>query len=500
MARRRIQLLGPLALLLVVSTGMLVWVAGRASAPVLRQGERAARAAPTQAGVQRAERPFLWRIEGPTPSYLFGTIHVVDERVAQLHPLAAQAFAEAEAVFTEIHMVDDEPAQSAAMTLPEGKSLESVLPPALLARLDARLARLRPAMDREWFPELYPLAWMLMLPVIEESLNRPDALNLDTQLATLALRAGKTVGGLEKPEEQCAVMTAFTDVEQAQMFEHFMDYMDEVDAGRREGIDALIDIYLAGEVERLEEWLEAQLTPPTPDFESLAVRYRDELLYKRNLRIAQRIEQLLTSEAPDRRHVFAIGVGHLVGPNTVQDALRSRGFHCTLVVDELFAELKPEIEALAQPLFGASETFVRNRGAFLPHGAVLEADGEVRLVMAAAGDLDALHAPAEVLPLLHKALRDEAEGHDLAAVAVCEDVTITPAGQEPTRAVKVLVEHRRGLTVALYLPWKRKPFGDCDFGEIVARVARPEVQPWGEAAWQSSAAAERRSTRDEQAR
>ena len=149
-------------------------------------------------------------------------------------------------------------------------------------------------------------------------------------------------------------------------------------------------------------------------------------------------------------------------------------------MDALFAELKPQIEALADPLFGASETLVRKRGGFLPHGAVLEADGQVRLMMAAPDDLGAPVAPAEVLPRLHEALRADASEHQLMAIAVCEDVTITPPEQKQTKAVKVLVEHRRGLTVALYLPWRRKLFGGYIFGQVIALSAQPEVRPWGD--------------------
>ncbi len=149
-------------------------------------------------------------------------------------------------------------------------------------------------------------------------------------------------------------------------------------------------------------------------------------------------------------------------------------------MDELFAELKPLIETLAEPLFDASKTFIRKRGGFLPHGAVLESGGEVRLVMAATGDPDVNVSPADLLPMLHDALRAEACDHHLAAVAVCEDVTITPAGQKPTKAVKVLVEHRRGLTVALYLPWKRKLLGGHGFGRMMALPAEAEVRAWGD--------------------
>lgn len=146
---------------------------------------------------------------------------------------------------------------------------------------------------------------------------------------------------------------------------------------------------------------------------------------------------------------------------------------------DLFAELKPDIEALAEPLFGASEMFVRKRGQFLPHGAVLGVERSVALVMAAPDDLDAKVSAIEILPRLHLALRTQAGERELLAVAVCEDVSITPAGGTQTKAVKVLIEHRRGLTVALYLPWKRNPFGGYVFSEIMALPAKPEVHPWG---------------------
>jgi hypothetical protein len=148
-------------------------------------------------------------------------------------------------------------------------------------------------------------------------------------------------------------------------------------------------------------------------------------------------------------------------------------------VDSLYSSLKPEIEALASPLFDASELFVRNRGAFLPHGAVLTQGGEVRLVAAAPADFETRALSAtEVLPLLHQALQAAAIKEGAVAVAVSEDVTITPEGQKPTKAIKVLVEHKRGLTVALYLPFHRKLLKGYVFGAMLVLPASPEVCAW----------------------
>ena len=44
-------------------------------------------AAPAVAVPTQVERPLLWRIELAPPSYLFGTIHLPDERVTKLPPV-----------------------------------------------------------------------------------------------------------------------------------------------------------------------------------------------------------------------------------------------------------------------------------------------------------------------------------------------------------------------------------------------------------------------------
>lgn len=147
--------------------------------------------------------------------------------------------------------------------------------------------------------------------------------------------------------------------------------------------------------------------------------------------------------------------------------------------DELYAELKSDIQALAGPLFDASHRFVLERGAFVPHGAILTTNGETRAIMAAPpGFEQRLVSAIEVLPVLHEALQTAARKDDVQAVAVCEDVKITPEGQKQTAALKVLVEHRRGLCVALYMPYRRKLFGGYRFGSIFVRSADPELSPW----------------------
>jgi len=145
--------------------------------------------------------------------------------------------------------------------------------------------------------------------------------------------------------------------------------------------------------------------------------------------------------------------------------------------DELYAELKGDIAAVANPLFDFSEKCLKERGNFLPHGAVLDANGKVGLV-AASPDPNGRSNSTEVLPLLHEGLRAQARESELVAIGVAENVMVTPQGQPTTEAIKVLFEHKRGLVVALYLPFKKKFLRGYSFGQAFTVVTTGEVNAW----------------------
>src|SRR5215510_15315077 len=59
----------------------------------------------TQApAAQPTQKPLLWRIEGPVPSYLYGTIHIPDQRVLALPEVVMRAMAASDAVYTEVQL------------------------------------------------------------------------------------------------------------------------------------------------------------------------------------------------------------------------------------------------------------------------------------------------------------------------------------------------------------------------------------------------------------
>ena len=94
---------------------------------------------PVLAGeVRPTENPFLWMIgEGP-PSFVFGTIHLPDERVLALPEVVLEAFDAADVLYTEIPMdMATQMSMAPKLFLPDGKTLKDVLPADLFKRVEA---------------------------------------------------------------------------------------------------------------------------------------------------------------------------------------------------------------------------------------------------------------------------------------------------------------------------------------------------------------------------
>jgi len=146
--------------------------------------------------------------------------------------------------------------------------------------------------------------------------------------------------------------------------------------------------------------------------------------------------------------------------------------------EELYGEIKPDVRALAQPLFELSEKALRERGSFLPHAAALT-EGKVRLVGAMCNTANGVANSTHIKPLLRQGLRSMAHERAVTAIGVAETVTVTPDGQSQ-QAIKVLLEHHRGLTMALYLPFAHDISGDIKFGSTLSMFVPPEMNPWDE--------------------
>jgi hypothetical protein len=144
---------------------------------------------------------------------------------------------------------------------------------------------------------------------------------------------------------------------------------------------------------------------------------------------------------------------------------------------ELYAELKADVVSIADPLFEHCRQGLRARGAFLPHAAVLNAEGRVTLMGAMTGTKDGFANSAQVLAMLHGGIRQLSREKVLVAVAVAESYSGHRANQ-PIQAIKVMLEHERGLAVAMFLPFRKTEYGVYNFGDSFVVPAPPALKLW----------------------
>ena len=147
------------------------------------------------------------------------------------------------------------------------------------------------------------------------------------------------------------------------------------------------------------------------------------------------------------------------------------------MVDQFHEDQFLETTPLFETLFDLSSTFITKWGSFLPHGASLDRARQITLC-AAAPENDMTNS-TEVLPLLHDGLRKQTSEWSTVAVAVAVAVSESVfLGENRTPAIKVLVEHRDGMTVALYKTWRKRLLRGPVFDEMFTSDAAPEVGNW----------------------
>src|SRR6516164_6138445 len=92
--------------------------------------------------IQPTQKPLLWRIGGPVPSYLYGTIHIPDQRVLALPDVVTRAMNASDAVYTEVVLDQDTlSAAAGAGQLPASQDLKTIVGDEVFARLVKMVVR-----------------------------------------------------------------------------------------------------------------------------------------------------------------------------------------------------------------------------------------------------------------------------------------------------------------------------------------------------------------------
>lgn len=272
-------------------------------------------------------RPFLWEfqhVDSDVRSCLFGTIHVNDPNITQLHPQVRAAFEASAAAWFEIDFLADQALQTKAISLPPGQRLEDLVPAATVARIEQRIRNLSPLLSRAALPEYRVIIWPLVLANLQAQMSRLGTLPMDAQLLMAARQAGMKTGGLEDAADQLRPLIELPLEDQLEFLEASLDVMDEDDEEGVDPLETLVQLYASGNSHDLQKHLEREFRRPRISAE-LRQTFIDALLIRRNHNMVRAI-QALVEAAPDDVHFVAVGTAHLLGRDSIVEGLQEAGF------------------------------------------------------------------------------------------------------------------------------------------------------------------------------
>ena len=258
----------------------------------------------------------LWKVEqdGIPPSYLFGTIHVSDARVASLPKPVAQAFNRAKSFTTE--MVVDAAAESyfvRAMTLKRGDELRALLGDELYAKAVATMQER--GVPAEVTKQLKPWGILITL-IMPKPTGEPI---LDRRMQELAAERKKPVRELETVQEQIAVFDGMPLKVQIAMLESAIEHYDELP----QLVERTIKNYLARDLDGLWQ-LNALYGDDAREHYDYFV---ERVLFSRNARMAERAKKQLKEGGA----FIAVGALHLYGEKGVPALLQKAGYRISRI-------------------------------------------------------------------------------------------------------------------------------------------------------------------------
>ncbi|HLU86386.1 MAG TPA: TraB/GumN family protein [Taishania sp.] len=253
----------------------------------------------------------LWKIEGnklKKPSYLFGTIHLIDKDLYYFPEHFKQLVLNAEQVVLELPEINPMEAM-AHLVLKEGTVFDYFKPQqrdSLLTWASKELG-----MDTNQFIISFSKMKPFSLVQIASQKDLEGKIeSYDMNIQALAKANNIPVLGLETIADQMAI---FDGMDTLTMQEMVMEYVRDP-KGQMESLNEMFQLYLNQNVDEMHEF--------TTKSEGYMMNYSKQLLDDRNMNWIPKIEKLIKK----KKTLIAVGAGHLGGQNGVLRLLEKQGY------------------------------------------------------------------------------------------------------------------------------------------------------------------------------
>ena len=264
--------------------------------------------------IPQTPHTLLWRISGKNitrPSYLFGTMHILCAKDAQLSDSLKAAIKKCDEIYFEINLSDMMGMLNSMkyMKMNDGKTLADLLKPDEYARVKAYFAKNVPFPPFSMLERFKP---MLISGIVEEqAMDCPEKDGMEMQILSESKNYNKPVDGLETAEFQATLFDSIPYTEQARELVNSIDSADQ----NKQTTQELVSLYNNQDLDGIDSL-------SRKDDGGVESSHMDLLLYGRNRKWAKLLDKLL----PQKSLLIAVGAAHLPGKGGVIDLLRKEGY------------------------------------------------------------------------------------------------------------------------------------------------------------------------------
>ena len=269
--------------------------------------------------VQQTTKSCLWTVETPSNKiYLLGSLHLLKQDAYPLTAAIEKAYTDSRIIIFETDI--------AALQAPnvQAKLLEMGLYPADQNLLENLNANTRRQLEKKMSQIGLPLAqfsrfkpWFVALTLTTLELQRlgfNPGYGIDVYFFNRAGADGKEIGFLEPAEFQVNLLGKMAEQDQNDFLSQTLKDLEVVNTLAGD----LVGSWKNGDADKLHDLL-------SKSFKGYP-HLHDRLLLQRNKNWIQQIEGALRK---DKNVFFVVGAGHLVGPGSVVDLLKKKGYRVT---------------------------------------------------------------------------------------------------------------------------------------------------------------------------
>ena len=264
------------------------------------------------------EKALLWKAtkKGYKPSFIYGTIHLIDKEHYFLPPHTEESISASNAIVYEINMEEmtDMGSQLGMLTkafMQDGKKLGD-----LISESDYDLVASH--FEEKGLPMMFldRIKPMFLSVLVGEDMNPAmlqdgDMLSYEMELEKIASSKGLGSAGLESIDYQLGLFDKIPYEDQANMLVESIKSDENDDDGM---LDIYMKMYTAQDLKKMHDF--------TLQEESGMMKYADILLYDRNANWIPKMMDMMKKEPT----FFAVGAGHLGGTKGVLALLKTQGF------------------------------------------------------------------------------------------------------------------------------------------------------------------------------